>query len=151
MNTDTLVNESKARVKAAYERLSDWRKVGAEFGGMHPMTLWRFANDADYVPKATKVRRLLNLPVLVTVESCHLCGNVHGPRACPVDRARRPRRSPTGTAGLAVNTSISLTCQRCGVEDGIQGTDLRDTLRKAARAGWSITRADGTVCRACCK
>jgi len=78
------------RIKRAYERQKNWRKVGELFG-INPGTAHNIAHG--YEPKSAHLRYHLDLPALVPTPPCPKCGEIHLPKRCPKSNGnKRPRR-----------------------------------------------------------
>jgi hypothetical protein len=74
------------KVRKLYQKLHNWRAVGAELGITCGMA-YRVAHG--YEPKEARIRYRLGLPALAPAPVCRRCGEVHTTQRCTKNRRHR--------------------------------------------------------------
>jgi hypothetical protein len=139
--------EAKQRAAALYGEIQNWRRVARiHYPGVPAMTVWRFATDPTWTPKASKLRHAFGLPHMAPAPVCDMCGEVHVAKSCP--KAKRPRRSQA-SIGVAFAGVGSCECQKCGRVEVVSGmADKRTAAAQMRRAGWLLADS-GPICPKC--
>ena len=77
----TNIDSIRRKLQKAYQKLHNWRAVGADFAITSGMA-FRIAVQ-NYEPKSPHIRHILGLPTLIPAPACTKCGQVHVSKRCP--------------------------------------------------------------------